>query len=93
MTKQELIAEMAALGNLSKKDAEIALNAFLKIVGDTIATGEKIKIVDFGTFETRDRAEKLARNPQKPDELVSLPAHKAACFKPGKALKDKVNAK
>ena len=93
MTKQELITEMAEMSGLTKKDTETALNAFLKIVGDTIATGEKIKIVDFGTFEARDRAEKIARNPRKPSEHVVLPACKAACFKPGKALKNKVNAK
>ena len=91
MNKAELIASMAEEGNLTKKDTEIALNAFLKVVQDTLATGEKVQLVGFGTFEVRDRKAREGRNPRNPEEVIQIPASKAPVFKAGKTLKDVVN--
>ncbi len=89
MNKTELIASMAEKSQLSKKDAEKALNAFIESVEEALAKGDKIQLVGFGTFEVRERAERKGRNPQTKEEIV-IPASKAPVFKAGKALKDVV---
>lgn len=90
MNKTELIASMAEKSQLSKKDSEKALNAFIKSVEEGLAKGEKIQLVGFGTFEVRERAERKGRNPQTKEEIV-IPATKAPVFKVGKNLKELVN--
>ena len=89
MNKTELIASMAEKSQLSKKDAEKALNAFIESVEEALAKGDKIQLVGFGTFEVRERAERKGRNPQTREEIV-IPASKAPVFKAGKALKEAV---
>ena len=91
MNKAELVAAMAEKTELSKKDAEAALNAFTDVVAEDLKKGEKIQLVGFGTFEVSERAERTGRNPQSGKEMV-IPASKAPKFKAGKALKDMVNA-
>ncbi len=92
MNKQELIAAMAEKTNLSKKDAESALNAFVSTVEETLAKGDKIQLVGFGGFEVRTRAARTGRNPQTGAEM-KIAAAKVPAFKAGKALKDLVNKK
>ena len=91
MNKTELVAAIADKTELSKKDSEKALKAFIDVVGEELKKGEKIQLVGFGTFEVRDRKEKLSKNPQT-GETITVPAKKAPAFKAGKALKDAVNA-
>ncbi len=91
MNKSELIASMAEKGDMTKKDAEGALNAFIKAVEESLEKGEKVQLVGFGTFEVRDRKEREGRNPRNPEEVIKIPASKAPVFKAGKALKEIVN--
>ncbi len=91
MNKAELVAKMAEKSNLSKKDSELALNSFMKVVEETLVAGEKVQLVGFGTFETRERKARQGRNPRKPEEIIEIAASKAPVFKAGKALKDAVN--
>ncbi|MDR0530817.1 MAG: HU family DNA-binding protein [Oscillospiraceae bacterium] len=90
MNKQEFIGKLAEQQGIAKKDAAANLDAVLKAIADALAAGEKIQFVGFGNFEVRDRAERVVRNPQKPDETVVSPATRVPAFKPGKALKDAV---
>ncbi len=90
MNKSELIASMSEKSNLSKKDAEKALNAFIEAVEEAMVKGDKIQLVGFGSFEVRDRAERKGRNPQTKEE-ITIPASKVPVFRVGKALKDMVN--
>ncbi len=90
MNKSELIAKMAEKGELSKKDAEKALNAFVDAVKEAIAGGENVQLIGFGTFENRERAAREGRNPRT-GETVKIAAAKVPAFKPGKAFKDAVN--
>jgi len=69
MNKTELIASMAEKSQLSKKDAEKALNAFIESVEEALAKGDKIQLVGFGSFEVRERAERKGRNPQTKKKL------------------------
>lgn len=91
MNKSELISNIAEKSNLSKKDAENALNAFLSTIEESIAKDEKVQLVGFGTFEVRDRKAREGRNPRNPEEVIKIPASKAPVFRAGKALKESVN--
>lgn len=89
MNKSELVAAMAEKANLSKKDAELALNALTDSVAGALKGGDKVVLVGFGTFETRERAAREGRNPQT-GATIKIAASKVPAFKAGKALKDAV---
>ena len=90
MNKTELVAAMAEQTNLSKKDAEAALKAFIDVVSAELKKGEKVQLVGFGTFEVSERAAREGRNPQT-GEAMTIAASKTPKFKAGKALKDSIN--
>ena len=90
MNKTELVAAMAEQTNLSKKDAEAALKAFIDAVSEELKKGEKVQLVGFGTFEVSERAAREGRNPQT-GETMEIKASKTPKFKAGKALKDMMN--
>ena len=91
MNKAEFVNAMAEQTGLSKKDSEAAINAFVNIVSDELVKKEKVSLIGFGTFETRERKARQGRNPRKPGEIIKIAASKAPVFKAGKALKDSVN--
>ena len=90
MNKTELISAVAATAGVSKKDAAAVIDATLQCISEKMAEGDKIQLVGFGTFETRERAAREALNP-KTKEKVAVAACKVPSFKAGKALKDAVN--
>ena len=90
MNKAELVAAIAEKTELSKKDTEKALKAFVDVVAEELKKGEKIQLVGFGTFEVSERAARTGRNPQTGAEMT-IAASKAPKFKAGKALKDALN--
>ena len=92
MNKTEFIAAVAEKAEISKKDSEKALKAFVDVVTDSLVKGDKVQLVGFGSFEVRKRAARKGRNPQTKEE-IKIPASKAPVFKAGKALKDVVNKK
>lgn len=89
MKKTELVAAIAAKADISKKDAESAVNAFIDVVTETIKSGDKVSLVGFGTFETRGRSERTGINPRT-GASITIAATKVPAFKAGKALKDAV---
>ena len=90
MNMAELVAAFAAITELSKKDSEKALKAFIDVVAEELKKGEKVQLVGFGTFEVAKRAAREGRNPQT-GKSMKIAASKAPKFKAGKALKDVVN--
>ncbi len=90
MTKTELVKAVAENANLSNKDAEAAVKAFLDTVKDELVKGEKVQLIGFGTFEVAERSAREGRNPQT-GETVKIKASKSPRFKAGKALKDALN--
>ena len=89
MNKTDLVAAIAANAELSKKDAEKALNALIGAVEDALKKGDKVQLVGFGTFEVRERAARECINPQTKAK-VKVPASKVPAFKAGQALKNLV---
>ena len=90
MTNAELIANVAKKAELTQKDTEAAVNASFSTVQESLAAGENVQVIGFGTFEVRERAARVGRNPQTGEE-IQIAAAKVPAFKPGKALKDAVN--
>ena len=90
MNKSELVASVAEVAELTKKDAEKAVNAVFARVQKALVEDDKVQIIGFGTFEVRTRAARKGRNPQT-GETIEIPASKNPVFKAGKALKEAVN--
>lgn len=90
MNKKELISTIAIETGLAKKDVATIVDATFTKITATMAKGDKVQLVGFGTFETRERAERIGINPQT-KQTVTIPECKAPTFKAGKALKDAVN--
>jgi DNA-binding protein HU-beta len=90
MNKTELVKQVAERTGLSKKDTESTLTVLTDVLTEVMATGDKITLVGFGTFESVEKPERTARNPRT-GETVTIAACKSPKFKASKALKDTVN--
>ena len=90
MNKTELIAAIAERAEISKKDSEKAVKAFIDVVTEELKKEEKVQLVGFGTFEVSKRAARTGKNPRT-GEAIQIAASKVPAFKAGKALKDVVN--
>lgn len=91
MNKAELISAVAKKTNLTKKETELVLTAVLETIVDVIASGEKITLVGFGSFELRERKAREGRNP-KTGEKIEIPASKLPAFSVGKFFKKRLNS-
>lgn len=89
MNKTELVAAVAAKAELSKKDAEAAVNAVFDSVKDALAEGDKVSLIGIGTFSVKTRAARTGLNPRT-KETIEIPESKVPAFKAGSALKDAV---
>ena len=89
MNKVELVTKMAEKSNLTKKEAALALDVFIESVEEALENKEKVQLVGFGTFETRERAAREGRNPRT-KETITIPASTVPVFKAGKEFKDRV---
>ena len=89
MTKQDLVAKMAADANISKKAAEDALGAFIGGIKESLGKGESVSLIGFGTFNVSQRSARKGRNPQTGAE-IDIPARTVHTFKAGKGLKEAV---
>lgn len=89
MNKAELVSAVAEKAELTKKDAEKAINAVIDSIKGALHAGDKVSLVGFGTFEVRTRAARSGRNPQT-GATIKIPAGKVPAFRPGKELKESV---
>lgn len=89
MTKTELISAVSKKTEMTKKDSEKFISAFVEVVTETLEKGEKVQLVGFGTFEVRERAERTGVNPQT-HKKITIAATKVPAFKAGASLKEAV---
>lgn len=89
MTKTELISTVAYKTDLTKKDAEQTVNAVIECIQEALASGDKVVLTGFGSFEVRQRAARTGHNPRS-GEPIEIPEVNAPIFKAGKSLKDAV---
>lgn len=91
VNKADVVSSVAQKSGLTKRDAERAIDALTATVGEALARGDKVALVGFGTFEIRERAARVGRNPQTGAE-IQIAASRVPVFKAGKVLKDSVQA-
>ncbi|MCC5649909.1 HU family DNA-binding protein [Nostoc sp. XA013] len=89
MNKGELVDAVAAKTNITKKQADEVISAFLSVVTEAVANGEKVTLIGFGSFERRERSQREGRNP-KTNETITIPATKVPAFSAGKQFREKV---
>ena len=89
MNKTQFIAAVAEKSELTKKDADQAVNAMIEVIADTLKAGDKVQIMGFGNFEVKERAERAGINPAT-KQPITIAASKSPVFKAGKALKDSI---
>ena len=90
MNKAQLIDSIAKKSNLTKADAKKALDAFIETTTDALKKSDRVALVGFGSFAVTKRAARKGRNPQKPNEVINIPAKKVVKFSAGSELKDAV---
>lgn len=93
MNKNGLIAEVAKRTAASKADVGRALDATMATIRETVAKGERVSLVGFGTFERKRRNRRIARNPHEPQVAITVPARDVPFFNPGQEFRDLVLAK
>ncbi|MGI6711936.1 MAG: HU family DNA-binding protein [Bacillota bacterium] len=92
VNKTELINSVSEKAEITKKDAEKVINAVFASINEALVAGEKVQLVGFGTFEVKERAARVGRNPQT-GETINISAAKVPTFKAGKVLKESVAGK
>lgn len=89
MNKEDMVGILSQKTGFVRRDAEMALDTVFQIITDALVAGDKVQLVGFGTFEVKDRAPRVGRNPRN-NTPVNIPAKKAPVFKAGKILKEAV---
>jgi len=89
VNKAELVDEVILYTGLTRRESREAVNAIISVITDSLARGERVTLVRFGTFQVGTRKERTGRNPQT-GEAIQIPARKVPVFKAGKNLKEKV---
>ena len=89
MNKTELINQIAEKADLTKKDSEKALNAFIEAVTESLKSGNSVQLVGFGSFQVKLRAAREGRNPQT-GKAIKIAATNVPGFKAGQKLKEAV---
>ncbi|MEO0374325.1 DNA-binding protein HU [Acaryochloris thomasi RCC1774] len=89
MNKGELVDAVADKASVTKKQADAVLSAALETIIETVADGDKVTLVGFGSFEPRDRKAREGRNP-KTGSKMKIPATTVPAFSAGKLFKEKV---
>ena len=90
MNKTDLVNVIAAEAELTKKQAEAALNATIDAIAGALKNGDKVQLIGFGTFEVKSSAAREGRNP-KTGEVIKIAAAKKPAFSASKVLKDQIN--
>ncbi len=90
MNKSELIEEIAKRADLTLANSRSALDALLETISETLAAGDRVQLVGFGTFKVTDRQAREGRNPQT-GAVINIPATKTPSFTAGAELKKSVN--
>jgi DNA-binding protein HU-beta len=93
MNKNGLVAEVAKRTGSSKADVGRMIDSSMDVIRETVARGDRVSLVGFGTFERKRRNKRIARNPRKPETPIVVPARDLPWFIPGKEFKELIASK
>jgi len=89
-TKRDLVMKIADETNLIQQDVYSVIQKTLDYITESLANGDNVELRNFGVFEVRERKQRIGRNPNKPEQVVTIPARNVVKFKPGKVMKENV---
>jgi nucleoid DNA-binding protein len=89
-TKRELVVRIANETGLIQQDVYDVIQKTLDYITESLANGEDVEFRNFGVFEVTERKQRIGRNPNKPEQTVTIPTRKVVKFKPGKIMKQQV---
>jgi len=87
MTKRDLVVRIADETGLIQQDVFAVIQKTLDYIVESLDKGENVEFRNFGVFEVRQRKQRIGRNPNRPEQVVTIPARKVVKFKPGKIMK------
>jgi len=91
MNKTQLIAEVAKASNIKKNDVDVIVENLINVIMEEVAKGEKVQVTGFGSFERKERGERMIKNPRTGEDM-KVPPSKSPSFTAGSNFKEKVNA-
>jgi len=90
MTKRDLVMRIADETGLIQQDVYAVIQKTLDYIVEALEQNETVEFRNFGVFEVRERKKRIGRNPNKPENVVTIPARKVVKFKPGKIMREKI---
>lgn len=90
MTKRDLVMRIAGETGLIQQDVYAVIQKSLDYIVEALDQGDTVEFRNFGVFEVRERKQRIGRNPNKPENVVTIPARKVVKFKPGKIMREKI---
>lgn len=90
MTKRDLVMRIADETGLIQQDVYAVIQKSLDYIVEALEQDETVEFRNFGVFEVRERKQRIGRNPNKPENVVTIPARKVVKFKPGKIMREKI---
>lgn len=90
MTKRDLVMRIAGETNLIQQDVHAVIQKTLDYIVEALENGETVEFRNFGVFQIRESKQRIGRNPNKPEDVVTIPARKVVKFKPGKIMREKI---
>lgn len=92
LTKADIVERVYKEAGFSKKEASDLVDLVFKVIKDTLARGEKVKISGFGNFSIRDKSTRMGRNPQTGNSM-EISARRVLTFKPSQVLKEDITTR
>lgn len=89
-TKRDLVIQIADATGMVQRDVQTVLQKALDYIIESLAKGESVEFRNFGVFEVKQRKARIGRNPNRPSQVVTIPARPVVKFKPGKVMKERV---
>jgi nucleoid DNA-binding protein len=90
MTKRDLVMRIASENGMIQQDVYAVIQKTLDYIVEALDEGDTVEFRNFGVFEVRERKQRIGRNPNKPEDVVTIPARKVVKFKPGKIMREKI---
>jgi nucleoid DNA-binding protein len=90
-TKRDLVMKIAVETDLNQQEVYAVIQKTLDYITESLARGENVELRNFGVFEVRERKQRVGRNPNKPEQVVTIPSRKVVKFKPGKIMRQHVS--
>jgi len=90
MTKRDLVMRIADETGLIQQDVYAVIQKSLDYIVEALEQDDTVEFRNFGVFEVRERKKRIGRNPNKPENVVTIPARKVVKFKPGKIMRERI---